>query len=157
MNDIVLNKIQSVQRCILRAREEYAADAEGFDTNFTRQDAAVLNVLRACEQSIDLANHIIKLHKLGIPTSSGESFDLLRVEGGIDQALSERLQKMVGFRNAVMHHYQRIDIRIVRMVITSGLEDLIAFGDYVLTYLNQTDGQNGSTLNSGVSADSFDI
>ena len=140
MNDIVLNKIQSIQRCILRAREEYAADPDGFDTYFTHQDAAVLNVLRACEQTIDLANHVIKLQKLGIPTSSGESFELLRVAGVIDQNLSEKLQKMVGFRNAVVHHYQRIDTQIVRTVITSGLEDLISFGDFVLAYINQTDG-----------------
>ena len=55
MKDVALNKIQSIQRCVQRAREEYAADPDSFDTNFTRQDAAVLNVLRACEQSIDLA------------------------------------------------------------------------------------------------------
>ncbi|MDD2903897.1 MAG: hypothetical protein PHU44_15835 [Syntrophales bacterium] len=49
MNDIIINKIQSIQRCIQRAREEYASDPDGFDTNYTRQDAAIFNVLRACE------------------------------------------------------------------------------------------------------------
>jgi hypothetical protein len=63
MNDIAINKIQSIQRCTLRAREEYRYDPGGFDTNYTRQDAAVLNILRACEQAIDLANHIIKSYK----------------------------------------------------------------------------------------------
>lgn len=135
MNDIVINKIQSIQRCVRRAREEFAADPDNFDTNFTRQDAAVLNILRACEQSIDLANHVIKTRKLGVPTSSGDSFDLLRVEGVIEPDLSDRLHKMVGFRNAVVHHYQRIEIEIVRTVITSGLDDLIDFGDRVLAYL----------------------
>jgi uncharacterized protein YutE (UPF0331/DUF86 family) len=138
MNDIVLNKIQSIQRCVQRARQEYAADPDSFDTNFTRQDAAILNVLRACEQSIDLANHVIKSSRLGIPTSSGESFDLLQVAGVIEPELSERLQKMVGFRNTVVHHYQRIDIQIVRLVIVSGLDDLIRFGDKVLTYRTKT-------------------
>lgn len=137
MNDIVLNKIQSIQRCIRRAREEYAADPDGFEENFTRQDAAVLNVLRACEQSIDLANHVIKTRKLGIPTSSGESFTLLQAEGAIERGLNDRLQKMVGFRNAIVHHYQRMDIAIVRAVISSGLDDLVTFGDRVLTYLDE--------------------
>ena len=77
MNDIVVNKIQSIQRCIARARAEYGADPAGFAENFTRQDAAVLNVLRACEQSIDLANHLIKTYKMGIPTASADSFTLL--------------------------------------------------------------------------------
>lgn len=137
MNDIVINKIQSIQRCVRRAREEYAADPNGFSTDFTRQDAAVLNVLRACEQSIDLANHIIKTHKLGIPTSSSESFVLLRAAGVIDPALAGRLEKMLGFRNAIVHHYQRMDMTIVQLVITSGLDDLVAFGDRVLAFLNR--------------------
>lgn len=55
MNDLVINKIQSIQRCIQRAREEYGSDPEGFDTNYTKQDAAILNVVQACEQAIDLA------------------------------------------------------------------------------------------------------
>ena len=52
MNDVIIAKFDSIQRCIQRAREEYAADPDGFDTNFTRQDAATLNVLRACEQHV---------------------------------------------------------------------------------------------------------
>jgi hypothetical protein len=60
MNDIAINKIQSIQRCVRRAREEYQADRDGFATNYTRQDAALLNVLWACETAIDLANHVIR-------------------------------------------------------------------------------------------------
>lgn len=140
MNDVIVNKIQSIQRCVRRAREELAAGSKEFDTNFTRQDAAVLNVLRACEQSIDLANHVIKTHKLGIPTSSGESFDLLAAAKVIDPELNARLQKMVGFRNAVVHHYQRMDLKIVRSVIDTSLGDLVELGDRVLAYLEANDG-----------------
>lgn len=135
MNDVVLNKLQSIQRCARRAREEFAADPKGFDTNFTRQDAAILNVLRACEQTIDLANHVIKSEKLGIPTSSSESFDLLREAGILEQELAEKLQRMVGFRNTVVHHYQRLDAAIVRSVISSGLDDLLLFSDRIREHL----------------------
>jgi len=135
MNDIVVNKIQSIQRCVERAREEYDSDPNEFDTNYTRQDAAILNILRACEQAIDLANHVIKTHKMGIPTSSAESFDLLQKRSVIDVALSEKLKNMVGFRNTVVHHYQRIDLEIVKSVIASGLDDLIEFGDRVMRFM----------------------
>lgn len=60
MNDIVINKIQNIQRCVRRAREEYQADRDGFAANYTRQDAALLNIVRACETVIDLANHVIR-------------------------------------------------------------------------------------------------
>jgi uncharacterized protein YutE (UPF0331/DUF86 family) len=132
MNDLVINKIQSIQRCIQRAREEYGSDSEGFDTNYTKQDAAILNVVRACEQAIDLANYVIKKHKLGIPTSSTESFDLLRQKLIIDASLAEKLKKMVHFRNTVIHQYQRTDMSIVKAVIVSDLNDLIRFGDRIM-------------------------
>ena len=73
----------------------------------------------------------------GIPTFSGESFELLTAAKVIDPGLSERLQKMVAFRNAVVHHYQRMDIEIVRSVITVGLDDLVEFGDGVVGYLER--------------------
>lgn len=135
MNDIVINKIQSIQRCVERARQEYRSDPDGFATNYTLQDAAVLNVLRACEQAIDLANHVIHTYKMGIPTASTESFDLLRAKHVIDMALSERLKQMVHFRNIVIHQYQRMDIEIVTSVIVSGLDDLVQFGDRVKEFI----------------------
>ena len=61
---------------MLRAREEYGL-AEDFRTDYSRQDAALLNITRACEQSIDLANHLIRVFKLGVPTNSRESFSKL--------------------------------------------------------------------------------
>jgi uncharacterized protein YutE (UPF0331/DUF86 family) len=134
MSDIVINKVQSIQRCVERAHEEYHADPAGFATNFTRQDAAVLNVLRACEQAIDLANHVIKTRKMGIPASSAQSFELLEQKSVIDPTLSGNLIKMIHFRNTVIHQYQRMDMQIVQKVITAGLDDLIRFGDCILKF-----------------------
>ena len=134
MKDIAINKIQSIQRCVQRAREEYQSDPDGFDDNHTRQDASVLNILRACEQAIDLANHTIKAHKMGIPTSSAESFDLLRQQYVIDTALSEKLKQMIHFRNTIIHQYQKMDVEIVKSVLGSGLDDLIEFTDRIMAF-----------------------
>lgn len=135
MNDIAVNKIASIQRCVQRARQEYGRDPKGFDTDYTRQDAAILNVLRACEQAIDLANHVIKTGKMGIPTTSADSFDLLRDQSVIDAELSTRLKRMIGFRNTIIHEYQRMDLKIVKAVIVTGLDDLIVLGDRVMAFL----------------------
>ncbi len=134
MNDLVINKIQSIQRCVRRARDEYEADPAGFSANFTRQDAAILNVLRACETSIDLANHVIRTYKLGVPVSSANSFELLRAARVIDAPLAERMVKMVGFRNTVVHQYTQVDVEIVTAVIVSGLDELLAFADRIREY-----------------------
>lgn len=138
MNDVVINKIQNIQRCVRRAREEYQADRDGFATNYTRQDAALLNIVRACETVIDLANHVIRSHKLGIPVSSADSFKLLRAERIIDDRLAERMVKMVGFRNTVVHQYTKVDIRIVEAVIVSELDELLVFADKVREFIQGT-------------------
>lgn len=132
MNDVILNKIQSIQRCLKRAREEHDGAGDTFATDFTRQDAAILNMTRSCEQSIDLANHVIKLKQLGVPGDSGESFDVLAENGVIPAELAASLKKMTGFRNIAIHEYQSINIAIVEAVITDRSEDLIRFTERIL-------------------------
>ena len=136
MNDVMINKIKSIQPCVLRAREEYKADPGGFANNYTRQDAALLNVVRACDTAIDLANHVIRVRKLGIPVSSADSFELLQVEGIIDRHLAERMKKMVGFRNTIVHQYTAIDLAIVGAVIVHDLDELLGFTEIIRTLTN---------------------
>ena len=132
MTDVVLNKVQSIQRCVSRAREEQRAAGADFGRDYTRQDAAILNITRACEQAIDLANHVIRAEKIGIPTDSAESFELLARARIISVELAARLRKMVGFRNVVIHEYQSVQTSSVEAVIRSDLDDLLAFADQML-------------------------
>ena len=74
-NDIILNKIQTIDRCIARIDEEFD-DESKFRKNYTKQDSVILNLERASQASIDLATHIIKIKKLGIPNSSREQINL---------------------------------------------------------------------------------
>ena len=71
---------------------------------------------------------------MGIPTSSAESFDLLRQQYVIDTALSEKLKRMIHFRNTIIHQYQKMDVEIVKSVLDSGLDDLIEFTDRIMAF-----------------------
>ena len=66
MPDVVLNKIQTIERCLKRIREEYIGHEESFEENFTKQDSVILNLERASQATIDIATHIIKAKSLGI-------------------------------------------------------------------------------------------
>jgi len=129
MNNVIASKIVSLQRCVLRAREEHHQAGNAFATDYTRQDAALLNVLRACEISIDLANHVINQRKLGMPSSTRESFELLEQAKIIDPSLENKMIRMGAFRNLCVHTYKQIDINIVSDVIQNGLNDLLKFAD----------------------------
>ena len=132
-DDVLINKAATIERCIHRAREEYHKDPATFATDYTRQDAAILNIQRACEAALDIGQHLIRKHKLGVPQSSRDVFTLLASAGFIPTALADNLKKMVGFRNIAVHEYQRLQVPIAEMVIVHRLQDFQLFCGILLT------------------------
>jgi len=131
MNDILINKMATIQRCLKRIKEEFNSEQSNSDKefrlNFTKQDSVVLNLQRACEASIDIANHIIKNRQLGVPQSARDSFQLLAQNQCILQSTAETLKKMVGLRNIAVHDYQALNIDIVIAVVRYHLQDFELF------------------------------
>ena len=132
---VILNKVKSIERCLRRIREDYQYHNHDFQTNFTVQDAIVLNIQRACEQSIDLANHIIKSKKLGIPQNARNSFELLCENQVISNELKTNLIKMVGFRNIAIHEYQKLEMDIVESIIKNSLVDFENYSKVAISLL----------------------
>jgi len=133
MDDIVLNKKESIERCIKQVRTYYALPSDvPFEEDYMKQDAIAINLQRACEQCIDLANHTIKTRKLGLPKASRESFRLLAQNGIIPNALATKLESMVGFRNILVHQYESFSIQLMIDVIEHHLDELIDFTNYIL-------------------------
>jgi uncharacterized protein YutE (UPF0331/DUF86 family) len=131
-DDVLLNKAASIERCVARAREEYAIDPSGFATNFTRQDAAILNIQRACEATLDMGQHIIRRESLGLPQSARDVFTLLAQAGWIKDALAESMKRMVGFRNVAVHEYQTLQLPITLNIITGHLGEFAEFSRSML-------------------------
>ncbi len=133
MNDVVLNKKESIERCIRQINNYYRLSTEQpFEEDILRQDAIAINMQRACEQSIDLANYTIKTEKLGLPKESKDSFRLLAENKIIPKDLADRLCKMIGFRNILVHEYQDLDLQLMIDVIENHLQDLLIFTNYIL-------------------------
>jgi len=140
MNDIVLNKKESIERCIAQVRKYYATASNlDFEDDYMKQDSIAINLQRACEQCIDLANHAIKTRKLGLPKDSKESFRLLAAARIISSELAKHLEGMVGFRNILVHEYQRMDIGLMIEVIENHLDDLVLFSNHIVAALGIAD------------------
>lgn len=126
-DDVVINKAATIERCVARAREEYAANPATFARDFTRQDAAILNIQRACEAALDLGQHLIRRERLGVPQSARDVFTLLAQSGWIDETLADVLKRMVGFRNIAVHDYQSLQLPITVAIIERHLDDFLIF------------------------------
>ncbi len=131
-DDVLLNKAATIERCVLRAREEYATDPATFSGNLTRQDAAILNIQRACEAALDIGQHLIRRERLGIPQSVRDVFTLLAQAGWIDADLAGKLKRMVGFRNIAVHDYQALQLSITVVVIEKHLDEFLQYSKALL-------------------------
>ena len=131
IDDVILNKIEIIKRCISRAREEYDCNPKNLE-NYTKQDSVILNIQRACEAVIDLGMHVIAERGLGIPQTSRDTFEILQDNKIIGHEMSERLKAMTGFRNIAIHNYQRLNLKIIQAIIEKDLKDLLSFTDVIL-------------------------
>lgn len=129
-DDVVLNKTASIERCVKRVQEEYVPDE--FLTNLTKQDAILLNLQRAYNTSIFLANYIVHKRNLCFPQNTLNVFQLLEKNKFIDPALSKNLQSMVGFRNIAVHDYTELNLEIIKAIIEKRLEDFRLFCKAIL-------------------------
>ncbi|MCE8022122.1 DUF86 domain-containing protein [Halomonas sp. MCCC 1A11036] len=126
-DEVLLNKSATIERCVARAREEYNKDPVTFEHDQTRQDAAILNLQRACEASIDAGNRLIRLRKLGLPQSARDVFDMLAREHLIEPDLATAMKRMTGFRNIAVHDYQAVQIPIVVSIIQKHTDELLNY------------------------------
>jgi len=122
MNDIIINKTTNIERYLNRIHEVYENNPENL-LDFTKQDSIILNIQRACEASIDLAMHIVKERKLGVPKTSRDGFNLLQEAKLIDANLANSLMNMVGFRNIAVHDYQALDLNILEAILEKHIDD----------------------------------
>ncbi len=132
VDDVLLNKASAIERSVRRAREEYAAAGGSFASDFTRQDAAILNIQRACESALDIALYLVRREGLGVPQSARDAFALLFRSGWIAPQVAERMGRMTGFRNVAVHDYQALQLPITINVIEHRLDDFFDFTRQVL-------------------------
>ncbi|MBR4878043.1 MAG: DUF86 domain-containing protein [Rhodocyclaceae bacterium] len=133
-DDVLLNKTAVIERCVARAREDSAANPATFATDFTRQDAAILNIQRACEAALDMGHYLIRRERLGVPQSARDVFALLAQGGWIDAALAEALKRMVGFRNIAVHDYQALHLPITVSILTEHLDEFLQYSQALLLH-----------------------
>jgi len=136
MEEIVFLKIESIEKCLKRIKgkeQNKEFNIEDYDT----QDVIVLNLQRACQQSIDLAMFIVAEFGLGIPKTSVDSFQKLLDEKIITKEIFENMKGMVGFRNVAVHQYQSIDYDIVEYVIKNKLSDFYDFNKEIIKEINK--------------------
>lgn len=91
LNNTIVNKVETINRCLKRIREDFADDENWFRESFTVQDAILLNLERAIQACIDAGAHVIRRDNLGIPQTSREIFSITEKEYNLPNSLAGQL------------------------------------------------------------------
>ena len=125
--DLVLAKAGSVKRHIDRIKTKSVADMAIFLRDLDRQESVAFNMHLAIQNCMDIAAHIISEEGMGLPSSAGEMFFLLHENGYLSAELAERMVKAVGFRNLLVHEYEKIDLPRLHKTAEKNIDDLMLF------------------------------
>ncbi len=88
------------------------------------------SLLSAIQASIDACMLLSSSRRYKIPATYRECFLNLNNEGLLDKPLAEKLSKMAGFRNLLIHQYWDVnDTHILQILRSGGLDDLRQFRD----------------------------
>ena len=129
MDELVLEKkIDSVIRCLRRIENRLPQEKIQFLKDLDAQDVVVLNLTRAIQLCVDIAMHVIANSDAITPQTMSESFTILEKLGVIDQNISIKMKKSVGFRNIAIHSYDDLDLNLTFEIASKHLND---FKDYI--------------------------
>ena len=138
MDDVIVRKLDTVSRCLIRVLENTPPSLEVLLEDYTRQDVIVLNLERAVQACVDVGLHIFSGRNEPVPDSMGDVFLRLARLGIIDEKTAQALKGTVGFRNVAVHAYQEIDYAIVYSICTKHLNDFRAFARQIMVALDSS-------------------
>ncbi len=102
------------------------------------EDVFVLNLERAAQASIDIANLLISQYGLALPASYRQSFAILREAKIVNQKVATSMSNMAGFRNIAVHDYTTLNVNILKSILTQNLDDFETFYSQVYKFIKKS-------------------
>jgi uncharacterized protein YutE (UPF0331/DUF86 family) len=130
---LVGKKLALIETSVAELRNLSRPDEIRRDVRELRFAAYTLHI--AIQAALDVAAHIVSDNRLGEPNSNRELFELLERYGWIPPELSAALHDMVGFRNIVVHGYEKLNAVVVEEIVKNHLDDLLALVTTIRTKL----------------------
>lgn len=139
---VIDQKLESLRRCLERIQQKCPATAQELINNIDLQDIIALNLSRAVQISVDIGTHLLAETTTPVPTTMGQTFDLLAQANILDATVAAQLKKAVGFRNIAVHNYEIINWLIVHKIAQQHLINFKDFATQIFQYAYQQAPEN---------------
>ncbi len=131
----VVLRFQIIRENLTHLRSLAAIPEAEFLPDFRNVEAAKHLLQTAIEAVMDISVQILALLKEPLPDHHAELFEALSRHGIVPASRVDTYRKMVGFRNRVVHLYDRVEDRRVFEILRTDLPDFETFIVEVMTHL----------------------
>lgn len=128
-------RIDLIERNLKEIKSILGEGEEKFLKSYRTTLAGRHALLESVEACIDIGNHLISSMGLRRPEDYRDVFAVLEENRIIPRNLSERLQKMAGFRNLLVHYYAKVDNKTVFSIMREDIKDISEFVKLILKFM----------------------
>lgn len=112
-------------------------DLKDFKAKGYMQKAVEKMLQEMIEICLDVGKHIIADENFRLPEDGKDTFAVLLEKSVLTSTTTELMKKMVGFRNIIVHLYEKTDVEIVYGIYKKHLSDFDRFSMEILDYLRR--------------------
>ena len=132
---LVLRKLSDLEDYCEQIKEFSSITIENYKKDWKTQRIIERTLQMMIESCADIANHIISDRGMRPPTSYTDIFRVLSENNIIDSELFNIMERMAKFRNIIVHQYERVDAKIIVVILKKHLKDFERFKDTILIHL----------------------
>jgi len=124
---LIARKLEKIESYLGEIHRKKGPSIRSFKKDKDLQSIILFNLIQAVQACIDMGTHIISDSGWEIPSTQAEIFEILAKHKIITKALAEKMIRMAGFRNRIVHEYEKTDLSVVYAVWTKHSADIGRF------------------------------
>lgn len=111
---------------------------EEFCSNEDAVDIAENRLRRALEALFDLGRHLVVKSGAGIPSDYRSVIEMMKESKILPENYANRIAGMAGYRNRLIHNYNKVTPRELYQIMQTRLSDFELFCRYVTDYIQKS-------------------
>lgn len=134
---LILKKLSVLDEYLKQIGEYASISPKAYREDWKVQRIVERTLQMMIETCLDIGAHIISDENLRVPETYAEVFRIMVENDILPRSRLDAFEKMAGFRNLVVHDYERIDPDIIVGILRSNLQDFEALKKSIITYLKR--------------------
>ena len=133
----ISRKLRSMKKYVDFLREYRSTTKEELGKNDLVRAAIERNFQLAIESALDIGEVIISAEDFEKPEDYRDVILILGKQGVIPVEFAERFAKAAGFRNILVHMYEKVDVGKLYDYLQNNLEDFNEFAKFIARFLEK--------------------